>query len=123
MFENKRVAVLGAGKMGEALITGMLDAGIVSKKQFIATAGHSERLEVLKGTFAPVASVGDLIALKLLSKSDARPQDAADLTRLAAVAEEKDRARARTTLRLIEERGFSRGRDLETALDALLGSG
>src|SRR4026207_1420564 len=48
MFENKRIAVLGAGKMGEALITGMLDAGIVSKKQFIATAGHSERLEVLK---------------------------------------------------------------------------
>ena len=39
MFENKRVAVLGAGKLGEALITGMLDAGIVSKKQFIATAG------------------------------------------------------------------------------------
>jgi pyrroline-5-carboxylate reductase len=48
MFENKRIAVLGAGKMGEALITGMLDAGIVSKRQFIATAGHQERLEVLK---------------------------------------------------------------------------
>src|SRR2546421_3948810 len=48
MFENKRIAVLGAGKLGEALITGMLDAGIVSKKQFIATAGHRERLEQLR---------------------------------------------------------------------------
>ena len=38
MFENKKIAVLGAGKLGEALITGMLDAGIVAKKQFIATA-------------------------------------------------------------------------------------
>jgi pyrroline-5-carboxylate reductase len=48
MFENKRIAVLGAGKLGEALIAGMLDAGIVTKKQFIATAGHKERLNVLK---------------------------------------------------------------------------
>jgi pyrroline-5-carboxylate reductase len=48
MFENKRIAVIGAGKLGEALITGMLDAGIVSKKQFIATAAHAERLEQLR---------------------------------------------------------------------------
>src|SRR5689334_25380488 len=48
MFENKRIAVLGAGKLGEALITGMVEAGIASKKQFIATAAHQERLEALK---------------------------------------------------------------------------
>ena len=48
MFDNKRIAVLGAGKLGEALITGMLDAGIVNKKQFIATAAHAERLEQLR---------------------------------------------------------------------------
>src|SRR5437867_6643459 len=48
MFDNKRIAVLGAGKLGEALITGMLDAGIASKKHFIATAAHQERLEILK---------------------------------------------------------------------------
>src|SRR5262245_21149070 len=46
MFENKRIAVLGAGKLGEALITGMVDAGIVSRKQFIATAAHEQRLDV-----------------------------------------------------------------------------
>ena len=49
MFDNKRIAVLGAGKLVEALISGMLDAGIVSKKQFIATAAHTERLEQLRG--------------------------------------------------------------------------
>src|SRR3989441_7861563 len=48
MFDNKRIAVLGAGKLGEALITGMIDAGIASKKQFIATAAHRERLEQVR---------------------------------------------------------------------------
>jgi pyrroline-5-carboxylate reductase len=48
MFENKRIAVLGAGKLGEALIAGMIDAGIAARKQFIATAAHQERLEILK---------------------------------------------------------------------------
>ena len=40
MFDNKKIAVIGAGKLGEALITGMIDAGIVKKGQFIATAAH-----------------------------------------------------------------------------------
>jgi pyrroline-5-carboxylate reductase len=48
MFEDKRIAVLGAGKLGEALITGMVDAGIASKKQFIATAAHRERLDQVR---------------------------------------------------------------------------
>ena len=52
MFENKRIAVLGAGKLGEALITGMVDAGIAAKKQFIATAAHQERLEIIKTKLA-----------------------------------------------------------------------
>lgn len=48
MFDDKRIAVLGVGKLGEALISGMIDAGIVSKKQFIATAAHKERLEIVR---------------------------------------------------------------------------
>lgn len=48
MLENKRIAVLGSGKLGEALMTGMLDAGIVKKGQFIATAAHRERLEQIE---------------------------------------------------------------------------
>src|SRR5262249_16990421 len=48
MFENERFAVLGAGKLGEALIAGMVDANVVARKQFIATAAHKERLEQLQ---------------------------------------------------------------------------
>jgi len=36
MFEGKRIAVLGAGKLGEALITGMIDANVVSRTYRIA---------------------------------------------------------------------------------------
>jgi pyrroline-5-carboxylate reductase len=48
MLAKTRIAVIGAGKLGEALIGGMIDAGIVKKDQFIATAAHPERLAVLQ---------------------------------------------------------------------------
>ena len=48
MLAKTRIAVIGAGKLGEALIAGMLDAGIVKKDQFIATAAHRERLDVIQ---------------------------------------------------------------------------
>jgi pyrroline-5-carboxylate reductase len=44
---DKKIAVIGAGKLGEALITGMIDAGIVKKSQFVATAAHKERLDIV----------------------------------------------------------------------------
>jgi len=48
MFADKKIAVLGAGKLGEALITGLIEAGLVKKEQFIATAAHDERLQQLR---------------------------------------------------------------------------
>ena len=48
MFAKTKIAVIGAGKLGEALIGGMIDAGIVRKDQFIATAAHQERLTVVQ---------------------------------------------------------------------------
>ena len=48
MFADKKIAVLGAGKLGEALITGLIEAGLVGREQFIATAAHNERLEQLR---------------------------------------------------------------------------
>jgi pyrroline-5-carboxylate reductase len=51
MFAKTKIAVIGAGKLGEALIGGMIDAGIVKKDQFIATAAHPERLEVIQQKF------------------------------------------------------------------------
>jgi hypothetical protein len=52
-----------------------------------------------------------------LSRDDrTRPQDAIDLRALARVATQAELTRAREALRLIEQRGFARGRDLGAAL-------
>lgn len=44
MSLNRRVAVVGAGKMGETLIQGMLGAG-VPREKVVATAAHQARLD------------------------------------------------------------------------------
>jgi pyrroline-5-carboxylate reductase len=51
MFAKTKIAVIGAGKLGEALIAGMMDAGVVKKHQFIATAAHRERLDTIQKKF------------------------------------------------------------------------
>ena len=48
MIKNKRLAILGAGKMGETMVSGMLDAGLFSREKIVATDKHAERLDVLK---------------------------------------------------------------------------
>lgn len=86
-------------------------------------AARAEALELLDDLVVPVARTGDLIALKLLARDDlARPQDAADLRALRSVATADDLALARETVALIAERGYTRGRDLTAALDALSGN-
>lgn len=84
-------------------------------------AAGAERLAVLRGLEVPVASVGHLIALKVLARDDrSRPQDADDLRALLAESAPDDRRQAREALALITARGFQRGRDLIGAFDALL---
>ncbi len=81
----------------------------------------AERIEVLPALVLPVARVGHLIALKLLAVDDrTRPQDAVDLRALIEVAELEDLETARQAVRLIEERGYHRGRNLVAALDDLV---
>jgi pyrroline-5-carboxylate reductase len=86
MFENQRIAVLGAGKMGEALITGMLDAGIVSKKQFVATAAHKERLDVLEKKLGIETTLANSDAVRKahLVLLCVKPQTVADVLRQVA---------------------------------------
>jgi pyrroline-5-carboxylate reductase len=86
MFENKRIAVLGAGKLGEALITGMLDAGIVSKKNFIATAAHQDRLEQLrhKVDIATTLSNGEAVREAHLVLLCVKPQTVEEVVRQIA---------------------------------------
>ena len=72
----------------------------------------SEVLEALPGLPVPVARVGDLLALKVLSNGPERPQDQIDIVALLRLADEAEMGRARRTAALIVERGFGRGRDL-----------
>lgn len=77
----------------------------------------AEVTEVVPGLSLPIATIGHLIALKLLARDDqARPQDLADLHALRAVATPADFRAARDAVRLIAARGFDRGRDLTAAL-------
>lgn len=79
----------------------------------------AERITILKGVVAPVATVGHLIALKLLSQGPHRPQDAFDLRQLGGLALGPDWAQAEGAIALIVSRGFARGRDLVAALAML----
>ena len=81
----------------------------------------AEDLDILPDLRMPVASLGHLMALKVLARDDRlRPQDLDDLTALLREAEPSDLAVARTALQLIAERGYHRGRQLLEELDKIL---
>jgi pyrroline-5-carboxylate reductase len=51
MLKEKRLAVLGAGKLGETLIKGLLEAGVIDVQNVTVTAAHHPRLKQLKEKF------------------------------------------------------------------------
>jgi pyrroline-5-carboxylate reductase len=51
MLKDKRLAVLGAGKLGETLIKGLLQAGVISSDRIAVTAGHQQRLDYIRDRF------------------------------------------------------------------------
>lgn len=78
--------------------------------------GAASPLEIL-GATAAVATVGHLIAMKLVSRDPKRrPRDQQDLVELARAAGALEWKRAEASIELIEQRGFSRGRDLAAGL-------
>ncbi|MCY4077306.1 MAG: nucleotidyl transferase AbiEii/AbiGii toxin family protein [Acidobacteria bacterium] len=84
---------------------------------------EAETIELLPRLPIRVATVGHLIALKVLSRDDEkRPQDSVDLRALLRVASEADLLRARLAIVAITDRGYGRGRDLVGALNDLLRS-
>jgi predicted nucleotidyltransferase len=86
----------------------------------VAVPDDATAEELLPGVIVPVATVGHLIALKLLARDDrVRPQDAGDLRSLLAVADQADMNFARDAVAMIETRGFARGRELSSDLEAL----
>lgn len=79
-------------------------------------ASAASPLQVL-GVTVPVATVGHLIAMKLVSRDPKRrPRDQQDLVELARVADVLEWKRAEAAVTLIQQRGFSRGRDLIAGL-------
>ena len=113
---SKRIATVRMRSGGSILDLLFASSGIESE-----TVAEAERFELLPGVTAPVARVAHLMALKLLARDDrTRPQDAADLVRLKAVATEADLTRLRELLTLIEARGYNRNRELHASLEELL---
>lgn len=109
------------GGSPRGVIADLLFASSGIEEEIVAAA---DGLEVFPGVSVPVARVGHLIALKLLSRDDVqRPQDAADLAALLGVAEAEEIGLARGAIALIERRSYARGRNLGAALERWLARG
>ncbi len=77
----------------------------------------AEPAEVLPGVRLPVARRGHLIAMKVLSASDRRPVDRADLLDLIRRADAEDMRLALEALAAVTSGGFERTRNLHAELD------
>lgn len=81
----------------------------------------AEIIELLPGVILPVACLGHLLAMKVLSQNDwDRIRDKADIVALLARASSSDIAVAHEALTLITERGHNRGRALVSMLEHFL---
>ncbi len=122
--EQEAVARLATARLGPPGSTSddpLLDLLFASSGIESEIVSAAEQLAIVPGLTGPVARTGHLIALKLLaSDAEHRPQDGVDLVKLLAVADPAEIELARHAVSLIAGRGFSRGRDLETALAELV---
>ncbi len=62
MLKDKKLAVLGAGKLGETLINGLLEAGVIEMRNVIVTAGHQARLDQLRDRFGVTGTLSNSMA-------------------------------------------------------------
>jgi hypothetical protein len=121
--EAKRLAtvrLLPPGEPAGGVVADLLFASSGIEPELVAAA---DAMEILPGLTVPVARVGHLIALKVLSAAPNRPQDTGDLRALAAVADASELEFARQALALIEARGFARGKLLLEEMGWLLNPG
>jgi hypothetical protein len=105
-----RLATVRTVPPGGSVLCDLLFASSGIEPEIVASAST---LMLFQGCEAPVASVGHLVAVKLLARSPRRLQDDLDLDALARVATEEDLREARAALELITARGFSRDKNLE----------
>ena len=64
MLREKKLAILGAGKIGEALIRGLLDANAIDVADVTVTAGHQQRLDLLKQRFGVNGTLSNKAAVE-----------------------------------------------------------
>ena len=114
------------GRLATVRLTHAEPSGIVTDLLFASCGiepdivAGAEELTVVSDLVMPVASVGHLIAMKLLARDDRhRPLDADDLRALRLVASDVDWDVAKVAVAAISARGYSRGRDLSGALTVL----
>jgi hypothetical protein len=113
------VRLLPPGEPPTGVVADLLFASSGIEPELVAAA---DAMEILPGVVLPVAKVGHLIALKILSAAPNRPQDAADLRALVAIADARELDLARQALTLIERRGFARGKRLLEEMERLVAS-
>jgi len=112
------VRVIAHGAHGADPVVDLLFASSGIEPEIVARA---EEIDVLGGLRLRVATLADLVALKVLARDDAtRPQDRVDLIRMLSQASPTDVEQAREALGLIAARGCHRNRDLDACLDQVL---
>ena len=62
MLKDKKLAVIGAGKLGETLIKGLLEAGVIALGNVVVTAGHQRRLDQLRDKFGVSGTLSNRMA-------------------------------------------------------------
>jgi len=114
------VRLLPPGEEMEGVVIDLLFASSGIENEIVMEA---EPMDVMRGVEVPVATVGHLLALKILSRDDSsRPQDIADIIALLKIIDEEELLRTQKALKLITERGFNRNIDLHARLKDLLES-
>lgn len=91
-MRTKRIAFIGAGRMGEALIRGILDTGLRMPNQLVASDIQPERLKEMAETFeiVPAGSNSEAAQVAEIIFLAVKPQDINEaLLSIAPVVDEK----------------------------------
>ncbi len=114
------------GRLSTVRLQHRQSSGVVTDLLFASSGiepevvGAARGLTIIPGLELPVARVGHLIAMKLLSRDDrGRPNDADDLRALRQIADDDDWRLAAEGVALIMERGYGRDRTLDASLNDL----
>lgn len=114
LVEQTRTARLATARLSNPRSQVILDVLFASSGIEPEIVRKAESLAIIPDVTLPVARLGHLLALKILARDDrTRPQDLDDIRALLREATRSDLKLAEDSLRLIERRGFARGRKLK----------